>query len=45
MSFFTYPLDTKTLLRKKIKLRKELLSSSAAFTEKKNCCPRWFDDE
>ena len=35
MSFFTYPLDTKTLLRKKIKLRKELLSSSAAFTEKK----------
>ena len=35
MSCFQYPIDSKMLLRKKIKLKKELLSDSASFVEKK----------
>lgn len=35
MDIFTYPLDTKTLLRKKLRLKKELLSQNTSFIEKK----------
>ena len=35
MDCFTYPIDSKTLLRKKIKIKKELLQGSPTFIEKK----------
>lgn len=35
MNFFDYPVDSKTLLRKKIKIKKELLASKNNFIEKK----------
>lgn len=35
MEYFIYPLDTKTLLRKKIRIKKELLSNSSIFIEKR----------
>jgi len=36
MDCFNYPLDTETLLRKKRRLRKELLAQKA------HCHPGWF---
>ena len=33
--YFNYPLDSKTLLRKKIQIKKELLSNSSNFIEKR----------
>lgn len=35
MEFFDYPLDTKILLRKKNKIRKELLQTDRVWIEKK----------
>ena len=35
MDFFNYPIDSKLLLRKKLKIKKELLSSNANFIEKR----------
>ena len=35
MNSFVYPLDTKTLLRKKLRIKKELLSQNISFIEKR----------